>query len=242
MMTVREVSRITGVSIRTLHHYDRIGLLKPAGVTDAGYRMYDSSSLERLQQILLFRELEFPLAEIREILNRPDFDREKVLEQQIRLLEMRRDRLTDLIRLARETKENGGRKMDFSAFGEEEIKRYTEEAKASWGKTEAWHEYENKSAGRTGAEQKALNREMMELFREFGTVRDQSPDSPEARSLVRRLQKHITEHYYTCTDEILLSLGRMYASGGDFTENIDRAGGIGTAAFVCLAIESALRG
>ena len=85
MMTVHQVSKLTGVSIRTLQYYDRIGLLKPDGYTEAGYRLYDDSSLERLQQILLFRELEFPLKEIRGILNAPNFDRNKALEQQIEL-------------------------------------------------------------------------------------------------------------------------------------------------------------
>ena len=101
MRTVREVSRLSGVSVRTLHHYDAIGLLKPTKVTEAGYRLYDDTALWRLQTILLFRELEFPLREIRDILDDPDFDRALALEQQIRMLELRRDHLGDLIAFAR---------------------------------------------------------------------------------------------------------------------------------------------
>ena len=86
MMTVHEVSRLTGVSIRTLQYYDRIGLLPPAEYTEAGYRLYDDTALETLQQILLFRELEFPLKEIRQIIQSPAFDRRKALEQQVELL------------------------------------------------------------------------------------------------------------------------------------------------------------
>lgn len=86
MMTVHEVSRLTGVSIRTLQYYDQIGLLHPAEYTEAGYRLYDDAALETLQQILLFRELEFPLKDIRRIIQSPSFDREKALEQQIELL------------------------------------------------------------------------------------------------------------------------------------------------------------
>ena len=86
MWTVKQVSRITGVSVRTLHHYDAIGLLRPAKVTDAGYRLYDDAALRRLQNILLFRELQFPLKEIKAILDSPDFDPTAALEQQIRLL------------------------------------------------------------------------------------------------------------------------------------------------------------
>ena len=93
MMTVHEVSRLTGVSIRALHHYDRIGLLRPAEVTAAGYRLYDDAALERLQCILLFRELEFPLREIRDIVDSPAFDRRKALDQQVRLLRLKKEHL-----------------------------------------------------------------------------------------------------------------------------------------------------
>ena len=99
-MTVKEVSRLTGVSIRALQYYDRIGLLHPAGYTEAGYRLYDDRALERLQQILLFRQLEFPLKEIGRILSSPDFDRNKALEQQITLLTMRKEHLEKLIGFA----------------------------------------------------------------------------------------------------------------------------------------------
>ncbi len=93
MKTVHEVSRLTGVSIRTLQYYDKIGLLRPAGHTRSGYRLYDDAALERLQQILLFRELEFPLKDIRAILESADFDREKALEQQITLLSLKKEHL-----------------------------------------------------------------------------------------------------------------------------------------------------
>ena len=86
MMTVKEVSRLTGVSVRTLQYYDRIGLLHPAGYTESGYRLYDDAALETLQQILLFRELEFPLKQISQIIHAPDFDRNRALEQQITML------------------------------------------------------------------------------------------------------------------------------------------------------------
>ena len=101
MYTVHEVSARSGVSVRTLHHYDAIGLLKPASVTPAGYRLYDDAGLERLQNILFFRELEFPLKEIGEILDDPSYDPRKALRQQIRLLEMQRDRLDSIIKQAK---------------------------------------------------------------------------------------------------------------------------------------------
>ena len=102
MMTVNEVSKLAGVSIRTLQYYDSIGLLKPPEYTESGYRLYDDAAMERLQQILLFRELEFPLKEIREILDAPNFDRSKALEQQIELLTLKKEHLENLINFASE--------------------------------------------------------------------------------------------------------------------------------------------
>ena len=100
MLTVNEVSQKTGVSIRALQYYDRIGLLPPAAYSDAGYRLYDDLSLEKLQQILLFRELGFPLKEIKEIVNRPDYDKSKALAQQIELLKLKKEHIENLIDLA----------------------------------------------------------------------------------------------------------------------------------------------
>lgn len=238
MMTVHEVSKISGVSIRALHHYDNIGLLPATEVTNAGYRLYDDTALERLQHILLFRELEFSLKEIRNILDSPDFDRNRALEQQIHLLELRKEHLQNLIDLAWGIKTIGVNHMNFEAFDTGKMDEYARQAKASWGKTAAYREYEEKSAGRSEDEQRTINVKMMEIFAEFGKIRNQSPDSEEAVRLAKKLQDFITEHYYTCTDEILLGLGAMYAGGGDFTVNIDKAGGEGTAKFADKAIQA----
>ena len=238
MMTVHEVSKISRVSIRALHHYDHIGLLPATEVTEAGYRLYDEAALERLQHILLFKALEFPLKDIKEILDSPDFDRSKALEQQIHLLELRKEHLQNLIDLARGIKAIGVKHMSFEAFDTRKIDEYAERAKASWGTTDAYKEYEQKSAGRTEETQQKLNVEMMSIFAEFGKIKDMAPDCEEAVALARKLQDHITEHYYTCTDKILLGLGAMYAGGGDLTTNIDKVGGEGTAVFACEAIKA----
>ena len=157
MWTVHEVSRRTGVTIRTLQYYDRIGLLRPAERTEAGYRLYDEEALERLQQILLFREMEFPLKEIDRILKSPAFDRDKALEQQIALLEMKKEHVERLIALARDIKEKKGeRRMDFSAFDTKKMEEYAAQAKASWGQTAEYREYQEKTAGRTREESGAL--------------------------------------------------------------------------------------
>ena len=238
MMTVHEVSKISGVSIRALHHYDKIGLLPATEVTKAGYRLYDDKALERLQHILLFKELEFSLKEIKDILDSPGFDRSKALEQQIQLLELRKEHLQNLIDLAWGIKTIGVKNMSFEAFDTKKIDEYAAKAKASWGQTDAYKEDEQRSEGRTKEVQQKLNIEMMDIFAQFGKIKDQKPDSEEAIGLAKKLQDHITENYYTCTNEILQSLGEMYAGGGDFTDNIDKVGGTGTAVFASEAIKA----
>ena len=237
MMTVNEVSKLTGVSIRTLQYYDKIGLLHPAKYTEAGYRLYDDAALETLQQILLFRELEFPLKDIKEIISSPHFDRSRALEQQIELLTLKKEHIENLIDLAKGIKLLGVRKMNFDAFDTSKIDEYAAQAKASWGKTSAYKEFEEKTKGRTKEEDQRVYQGMIDIFGEFGQIRNTDPGSGEAQALVKKLQDYITEHMYTCTEEILSSLGKMYAGGGDFTTNIDRFGGEGTAVFASKAIE-----
>ncbi|MCR5092641.1 MAG: MerR family transcriptional regulator [Lachnospiraceae bacterium] len=237
MMTVHEVSSLAGVSIRTLQYYDRIGLLHPTGRTEAGYRLYDDTDLERLQHILLFRELEFPLKDIRDILESPDFDRDRALEQQIELLTLKRAHLDDLIRFARNIKEMGVKHMDFSAFDKTKLDEYAREAKASWGDTPEYKEFEEKTKDRSEKDNRLFVERFMLLFKEAGGMKDKDPGSPEAQDLVKRIQAYITENMYTCTNEILKGLGKMYSAGGDFTKNIDAAGGEGTGEFVDRAIQ-----
>lgn len=241
MMTVREVSSLTGVSVRALHHYDKIGLLHPSEVTEAGYRLYDEVSLERLQCILLFKELEFPLKDIKEILDSPDFERNRALEQQITLLEMKKEHLENLIDLARGIKMIGVKRMkklDFTAFDTKKLDEYAREAKASWGTTLEYQEFEEKTKGRTREEEQQLAAEFMDIFVEFGQMLHLPPESETVQTQVKKLQDYITEHFYTCSNQILHCLGNAYGGGGTMTENIDKAGGKGTAVFVAQAIEN----
>ena len=253
MMTVNEVSKLTGVSIRTLQYYDKIGLLHPAEYTEAGYRLYDDAALETLQQILLFRELEFPLRDIKKIVESPDFDRSKALEQQIELLTLKKEHLENLIDLAKGLKLRGVRHLKFDAFDTRKIDEYAAQAKAAWGTTPAYKEFEQKSKGRTREDDQNIAQGLMDIFAEFGAIRGAKagtlkgaeleaikgadPASAEAQALVKKLQDYITQHFYNCTKEILSGLGKMYAGGGDFTKNIDSYGGEGTAEFVNQAIE-----
>ena len=234
MRTVKEVSEYTGVSVRTLHHYDAIGLLKPAKVTEAGYRLYDDAALQRLQSILLFRQLQFPLKDIKAILDRPDFDPAEALTQQIRLLELQKQHLEELISHARKLLRNGVNLMDFQVFDQTELEQYKEEAKERWGTTQAYQEYEARTTGKQDFDASA--RQMMALFADLGTLRQASPADPAVQEKVAALRQFISDHYYTCTPEILRGLGQMYTGDERFHRNIDRAGGEGTADFTAQAI------
>lgn len=236
--TVAEVSRMTGVSVRALHHYDAIGLLKPARVTDAGYRIYNDACLRRLQSILLFRELEFPLKQIAAMLNSPGFDAREALCQQIRLLELRAAHTRRLISLARKLQQEGDDRMstDFTAFDKTELNEYAREARERWGGTDAWQEYEQRQKEKPAGEDAA--RELMAVFAEFGALRGAPPEDEAAQRQVAALKKCITAHYYTCTDEILQGLGAMYTADERMRRNIDAAGGEGTAEFAQKAIEA----
>lgn len=236
MFTVKEVSTITGVTVRTLHHYDAIGLLKPTKVTAAGYRLYDEAALRRLQSILLFRELQFPLSEIKAILDAPQFDADAALTQQIRLLELQRDHIDKLITHAR-TIQKGGLFMEFGAFDRKEMEQYKAEVKEKWGDTAAYRESQQKDP----AAMADAGARLMALMAEFGPMRNSDPSAPQATAKVRELQAFITANFYTCTDAILLGLGQMYTADERFRKNIDKAGGEGTADFVQRAIIAAVR-
>ena len=232
MLTVHEVSRLAGVSVRTLHHYDAVGLLKPTCVTQAGYRLYDDAAIKRLQTILFFRELQFSLKEIRTILDDPGFDQKEALRQQIRLLELQKERIGRLISYAQKQMEEGDTDMDFDTFDREELDRYKEEVKQRWGGTEAYRESQEKAAASVQPDVEGL----MAIFRELGAMKTCQPEDPSVQEKVVELQNHISQHFYTCTKDILKGLGEMYAEDGRFRRNIDAAGGEGTAMFAREAI------
>ncbi len=236
MMTVNEVSKRVGVSVRTLHYYDEIGLLHPSEITDANYRLYDDTALERLQQIMFFRELEFPLKDIRQMIDSAHFDRKEALRQQITLLRMKREHLDGLLTLALEIQRKGMNTMDFKAFDTSEMDAYTKEAKERWGATEAYKECEQKTAGYKKADWDTQNRVLMEQFAAFGKLLHEAPESEAVQQQVAALQQTITEQFYHCTKEILAGLGQMYTADERFTQTIDNAGGTGTAALVGKAI------
>ncbi len=239
MMTIGQLSELAGVSIRTLQHYDRIGLLVPSARTEAGYRLYSEDDLVRLQQILLYRELEFPLKEIAAILGSEGFDRTRALEQQLALLRLKREQLDGLIRLAEQLME-GEDNMDFDAFDTSTYDEYARRAKQSWGQTSEWADYEQRSAGRSAKEERAMGEELLALFCPFGQMAaaGADPAGDAARAQAKHIQAFICKHYYACSDEVFLQLGRAYGAGGEFTHNINAAAGPGAAEFAARAIEA----
>lgn len=236
MMTISEVANLTGVSQRTLHYYDEIGLLPPSATTGAGYRCYDEAALERLQHILLFKELGFPLKDIRRLLDDPSFDRTEALEQHLHLLQMKKQHLENIISLVSGLCLRGMNHLDLAAFDTRSIDQYAQEVRDSYGTTQAYKEYQQRFLGKSAAQQNAAAQGMMALLTRFGAHLGEAPESPDVQALVAQLQSYVTENFYTCTDEILASYANMYDGDGRFTRNIDDAGGKGTAALAAAAI------
>lgn len=236
MRTVKDVSKLTGVSVRTLHYYDAIGLLTPTKVTDAGYRMYDDTALSRLQSILLFRELQFPLKEIKEFLDSPDFNQEETIAQQIKLLELQYKHIGELISFAREIQTKGVKTMNFEVFDANEIEQYKAEVKSKWGNSKAYQEYEQRVVSHSEHNDSKFVNEIMSLFTDLGAMKQLPPTDKAVQEKIAVLQAYINENFYTCSNDILKELGEMYVCDDRFKKNIDRFGGEGTAKFVREAI------
>ena len=242
-MHIKEFAKLTGVSVRTLHYYDEIGLLKPAFVDGQnGYRDYDEKSLERMVEILFYRELDFPLKSILKILSSPDYDKTAAIRRQKELLTLKKERLERLISALDEA-EKGEIPMNTFNNNEYEAARrqYADEAKQRWGGTDAYKEYEQKTAGISADKRNDANEGLNAVLAEFAAIKDgAAPESAAAQSLVRKLQEYITENFYTCTNDILAGLGQMFGADERFKANIDK-NGIGTAEFISEAIEAFCR-
>lgn len=238
-MHIKEFAELTGVSVRTLHYYDEIGLLKPAFVdVQNGYRDYDEKSLERMAEILFYRELDFSLKSILEILSSPNYDKVAAIRKQKELLMLKKRRLERLIS-ALDKAEKGEIPMNTFNNNEYETARrkYAEEAKQRWGNTEAYKESEHKTARYSAEKWGDVNAGLDAVLAEFASVKDDvTPESEAAQSLVNKLQVYITDNFYTCTNEILAGLGQMYVADERFRKNIDK-NGVGTAEFISKAIK-----
>lgn len=236
MLTVKEISEITGISRRTLHYYDSIALLKPTKVTEKGYRLYDKVALNRLQTILMYRELRFSLKDIKRILDNPNFDSNKALIEQIRLLELQKQHIEEIISLAHKIQIEGGGNMDLKVFNNEEFNNYADEVKERWGNTNQCKEYEQKNKNRSKQELENIKDKFMGIFTELGALKHLLVEDEKVQEKIKALQEFITDNYYNCTNETLNGLGQMYANDERFKTNIDKAGGDGTAKFVSQAI------
>ena len=239
-LQIKEFAELTGVSVRTLHYYDEIGLLKPSYVDEQnGYRFYNEVSLKRMQEILFYRELDFPLKSIAEILASPNYDKQKALAEQKRLLTIKKNRLERLIE-ALEQAEKGEITMSVFDNSEYETARqqYEDEAKQRWGNTDAYKESQAKTAGYSKDKWNDILAGMNDVFAKFAEYKNcgESADSETAQQLVKKLQDYITTNFYHCTDDILAGLGQMYVCDERFKNNIDKHGE-GTADFVAEAIK-----
>lgn len=229
---IKEVADLAGVSVRTLHHYDNIGLLNPTSYSAAGYRLYAQQDLERLQQILFFKELGFDLIEIKEILDNPAFDRHKALNTQKQLLMEKKTRLEAIIRLveqALQTIGQGGIKMTkerFQAFDMSEIekhqKEYAQEARRKYGHTSAYRESQQKASSYSKEDWAAITANSNAIHQHLASLMDKPPDNPEVQEAISQWRQHITTYFYHCTLEIFRGLGDLYVSDERFTANIDK--------------------
>ena len=241
-LQIKEFAELTGVSVRTLHYYDEIGLLKPSFVDEQnGYRFYNEASLERMQEILFYREMDFSLRSIGELLASPTYDKRKALAEQKRLLILKKARLERLI-IALEEAEKGVITMNAFDNTEYETARqqYEDEVKQRWGTTDAYKESQTKTADYSKDKWNGVLAGMNGIFAEFANCKNcgESAADETAQRLVRKLQDYITANFYHCTDEILAGLGQMYVCDERFKNNID-SHGEGTAEFVSEAIKIA---
>jgi DNA-binding transcriptional MerR regulator len=228
--TVKAVSNFAGVSIRTLHHYDEFGLLKPAETSRSGYRLYSDSDLERLQEILFFKELGFTLKEIKHIIDSPGYDRKQALNAHKKLLLEKKMRIEDLIGLVGKTlssmEGDTNMKSDemFDGFDNAKIEEYRKEAKERWGHTEAYRESERKTQKYTKDDWDEIQAENSDIFSSLAILMGEgkSPADAEVQEQIERWFKQINERFYTCTPEIFRGLADIYVGDKRFAKTYDK--------------------
>lgn len=222
MYSVKQLSNLAGVTVRTLHYYDEIGLLQPTVVQENGYRRYGETAVYQLQQILFYREMGFSLEEIREILQRPNFNLLRALEQHKAALHSRKAHLDRLINTVDQTilhlegKTSMAEKKLFEVFSEDQQKEYEKEAAERWPDPYAesarrWKSYSDADKLRIGEEGEAV-------YRDYLKVLDQDPGSPAVQQIVARWHQHL-RYFYEPSVEMLRGLGHMYLDDPRFAAN-----------------------
>jgi MerR family transcriptional regulator, thiopeptide resistance regulator len=244
-VNVGEVAALAGVTVRTLHHYDRIGLLSPSGRTRAGYRQYSPADLDRLHQVLLYRELGFSLEEVATLLDDPSADPTEHLRRQHRLLLDRLERTQAVV--AAVEKEMEARAMGisltpaerFEVFGEHDPVRYDAEVRERWGRTEAYAESQRRTRGYTKEDWLRAKAEQEEIGTRFvEAMRSGAPaDSEQAMDVAEAHRQSISRNFYDCSPEVHAGLGRMYVEDERFTATYE-AMAAGLARYVSTAVQA----
>lgn len=226
-MKVKEVADLVGISVRTLHHYDEIGLLTPSEVTDSGYRLYSNENLELLQQILFFRELDLPLKKIKEIVNDESFDSQEALAMHRRLLLEKRGRIDRMIATIDKTLRYS--KGEITMTNKEKFEGfdfshnpYEQEARERWG-DKAVDDSKAKLGSMSGEEQRAMSDEMNALYAKLASLRNHPPASGEAQAAIGEWYEMLNK-MGSYSLEAFKGLGQMYVDDERFTKNIDAFG------------------
>ncbi|RCW76908.1 MerR family transcriptional regulator [Saliterribacillus persicus] len=223
-MKVKDVAALSGISVRTLHHYDAIGLLRPEKVTNSGYRNYSDEDLSKLQQILFFKELGFPLKKIKELISDEKFNRLETLQTHQELLLQKREKLDLMLATIEKTiqKEKGGEKManeeKFKGF-DFRINPYEKEAREKYGDQKV-DEATNKVENMTEENQEEMN----EIYRELAAIKDTDPTSEKAQLAIKKWYNFLQDNFSTYSPEAFQGLGMMYMADERFTKNIDQFG------------------
>lgn len=230
LLTVSEVSQLAGVSVRALHHYDEIGLLQPSGRTEAGYRLYDHADLERLQEILLFREVEVPLADIATLLAGGALDRVAALELQREMLQDKSTRTRALIASVDRTinAERTGVRMTndemFEVFGDFDPAEHADEARDRWGGTDAYRESARRTARYTKADWERFKAENEQVNAGTIALMDAgvAANDPRAMDLAEQARLQIDHWFYPCSHEMHVGLAEMYIADPRFTATYEK--------------------
>ncbi len=224
--TVKRMAKIAGISVRTLHHYDAVGLLRPDSIGSNGYRYYTEKELLKLQQILFFKELDFSLEDIKKIINADHFDVFKALIDHKKMLQLKKERIILLLETVEQTMNNlkGGEPMKtddlFSSFGDEKLVDYMNEAKQRWGNSKAYKQSMQRVKQWTKADYERIKEEGRKFTQELARAMDLEITSPDVASLIKRHRESI-EYFYECSDEMYRGLADMYINDPRFTAHYD---------------------
>ncbi|MFJ6819902.1 MerR family transcriptional regulator [Streptomyces niveus] len=227
--SVGQVAVFAGITVRTLHHYDQIALLSPSGRNHAGHRRYDDADLDRLQRILFYRELGFPLDEVAVLLDDPDADPQEHLRRQHELLSARiaeLQKMAEAVEHAMEAKKMGinlSPEEKFEVFGGKDPERYGEEAEQRWGGTPGYEETQRRVARYTKDDWKRMQDEVADWGARYDALMEagEPPTGERAVAMAEEHRRHITKWFYDCTPEIHRGLGDLYVSDERFREFYD---------------------